>query len=238
VQKDFAHPGVTACHRLAPHIAVTTGLRIGEVVKLNIDKFRRLGNIADIVSTEVYKINIFGKGRKWRTVSFSGDLIIEILTYIQTERAYIEYYSKIRSQALLLNPLFVGSRKGRRISVRTLQRRFASACLQEGLSTIEDRLSYSKDSTGLLHSHPKTKVCPLFVFHDLRHTFSVWTYHSRKHFDPAPWLHIQRELGHADIRTTTNRYLKAVNEIEPMVSDGLIKYLNGKTWNKSVLAAV
>lgn len=46
-------------------------------------------------------------------------------------------------------------------------------------------------------------------FHDLRHTFAIWLYRAEANAGNAePWKTIQIRLGHAQLETTLNTYLK------------------------------
>ena len=73
---------------------------------------------------------------------------------------------------------------------------------------------------GIVSWSVVSKLCPLFVVHDLRHTYAVWTYYILKENGEAePWLYIQAQLGHEDLSTTQDTYLKATGDFEASVSD-------------------
>jgi integrase len=205
--------------RIATQVSLETGLRISEVCGLPLKKF---ASLADPTSDTVdVHIKVIGKGSKIRRVDFPGWLILEIKNYIRGERHEILTALNRSSKpvALFINPLSAGSHAGKPLQVRTLERAFANACLSAGAAKVEKIQKF--DSSNILTVHYAD--APLFNYHDTRHTYAVWTYYARKKTDAAPWLYIQARLGHADLKTTLQKYLKLASDFEPDISDRYLK---------------
>ncbi|CAB3810101.1 Tyrosine recombinase XerC [Paraburkholderia ultramafica] len=221
-------PDATSRDRLYADIALYAGLRISEVRSLKTSDFRGFRN-ADIPDYARKSVSIVGKGGVWRNAKFPGRLIHQILAYIDGERAYIVNRAGARStEALILNPLSANSYAGRQPSVRTIERRFAAACVDAGLFRVEtiERLDWG--AKGDVQTNTTRFNVPLFVFHDLRHTYAVWTYYIRKRYEEEPWLDISACLGHANVETTIRIYLRCANEFEAEVSDTYMEAINAK----------
>lgn len=205
--------------RIATQVSLETGMRISEVCGLPLKKF---ANLADPASdTVAVHIKIIGKGKKGRRVDFPGLLIREIKNYICCERQEILTALNMSDEpkALFINPLSAGTHAGKPLQVRTLEREFANACLSAGETKVEKIQKF--DALGVLTV--RYVDAPLFNFHDTRHTYAVWTYYVRKKTDAAPWLYIQARLGHADLKTTLQTYLKLASDFEPDMSDRYLK---------------
>ncbi|SEA87197.1 integrase/recombinase XerC [Variovorax sp. YR216] len=212
--------------RLAVEIALKTGLRLFEVTGLTLSNFNPFKK-QTILQTELYQVgNILRKGGRKRSVDFPGALITEILTYIDGERSCICRWTGSKTDRLILNPMRSGFARGKPVSRRTIERRFSSACMESGLTKIIQRVRI-EESGGV--STPDDVKVPLFVFHDLRHTYTVWTYFARRKSDKAPWVYLQKQLDHAHLSTTTNIYLDSLPQFEQIASDKYMATLHGKT---------
>lgn len=223
---QLAHIG-SCRNRLAAEISIKAGLRISEVCGLKLSQFQQFLGKQDLAETQMVKIKIKGKGGKTREVEFSGELIGQICQYMNGERSCLEaVLGATAKDALLLNPISSGKHAGFKTTPKTLQRAFAKSCLSVGaFSTVQIS---TFDSAGNVNGTISRKV-PKFVFHDLRHTYAIWTYYARKrNGDSEPWLYIQRQLGHAHLETTIRIYLSGTLEFEAHVSDLVIKKLNEK----------
>ena len=214
-------------NRLAMDIALGAGLRVSEVCGLGLMQFESFLGREPLAETEVVQIAVKGKGSKTRNVDFSGSLINEIAEYVKSERAgVILLTGRNDTKALLVNSLSANRNAGARTSVRTLERAFSSACVEVGCSKTAT-LSKLDDDGSILALVQKT--VPLFVFHDLRHSFAIWTYYGRKRAgDSEPWMYIQKQLGHAHLTTTLKIYLSAAQDFEAHISDMAVKHLNAK----------
>ncbi|AJY41867.1 site-specific integrase [Burkholderia humptydooensis] len=215
--------------RLAAEYGLNSGLRISEIRGMNCNLFNGY-KTESVEPNKHYKFWVVGKGRKRRRVDVPGWLIQETLTYMECERSLIVSSVGIaaNANALFLNPVITRQHAGKRVSVRTLERQFAKACVETGQCVLEERTSI-KQRGSVVEEKTFYQETPLFVFHDLRHTYAVWTYYARKRAgDLEPWAYIQARLGHKHLTTTMNRYLKAAGDFEAAVSDAFMRHINEK----------
>jgi integrase/recombinase XerC len=218
----------TSRDRLGVEYAHNSGLRVSEVRNLNCRLFENFKPEL-LADNRNYKIRIVGKGRKPRRVDVPGWLIKETLCYIAYERHLIASTvgADADAEALLLNPTFTRQHAGRRVTVRTLERKFSEACVRAGQSQFGERTAI-RQRGDRVERNTFVKEIPDFVFHDLRHTYAVWTYYARKKAgDNEPWLYIQARLGHEHLTTTMDKYLKAAGDFEAAVTDAFMEYING-----------
>lgn len=208
-------PAEVTTYRLAVEISHHTGLRLSEVVGLRLSQFEKFRTM-HIEDSRDFLLNIKRKGGAVLPAKFTGWLVRRVVAYISSERELVSLKYKSTSVRLLLNP--GGQSGGRAITKRTLQRRFYIACLKSGLTrTVVKRQAVGGDWKTLKEN--STQVA-LFRFHDLRHTYAVWAYHAlvgKGHQEP--WIAIQEQLGHQDVRTTMKIYLQATRQLEIMASD-------------------
>lgn len=203
----------TSRDRLAADIALHTGLRVFEIAGLTLKHFRRFQG-HEISDTVEYAVGpIWRKGGRNRNVWFFGVTIKEILQYIEGERMYLVNRFGAQSDSLLLNPMGAGKYSGKATSKRTIERHFHDACLRAGLR--KSLFLPSSVKTGELHAYE----APLFVFHDLRHTYTVYTYYSRRNTDENPFMYLQKQLDHNKMATTINIYMHVMQEFEQNVTD-------------------
>ncbi|MEN8214002.1 MAG: tyrosine recombinase XerC [Pseudomonadota bacterium] len=129
-----------------------SGLRLAELVSLNVDDLPAVGD----------QLEVTGKGAKTRRVPVGG-----------MARKAIDAWLKVRARlASAAEPALFVSKRGRRISPRTVQQRLAYRAQQQGLPQ---------------HLHP----------HMLRHSFASHLLESSSDLRA-----VQELLGHADISTT------------------------------------
>lgn len=212
-------------NRLAMEIALQTGLRVTEVCCLRKDQFIPVFSYDNIPDTKTFRVKVKGKGAKVRQVAFPGVLIKSILKYIEVERsAILESCTLPHPEELLINPSRSGGHYGKRVTARTLERAFARACVESGNS--REVAVHRFDSDGKVVGKT-SKRAPEFVFHDLRHTYAIWTYYARARAgDSEPWLYLQQQLGHAHLETTLGIYLSSAPQFEGAVSDATMRALN------------
>lgn len=218
-QKEILEKSWSSRLRLGAEIALNVGLRITEVTSLLKSQFANYPE--NLVEHQPYNITISGKGRKRRTINISGRILREIRTYINGEREMMLKESGLGCCSnLLINPIGTGYRFAKKTSNRTFERIFSEACISAGEIETKKFLKYEENHEGLLIWEEVNRSCPLFVFHDLRHSYSVWTYYSRKKSgDSEPWFYIQSQLGHASVKTTQDTYLRVTWDFEASVSD-------------------
>lgn len=208
---------------LGMELGLQAGLRVSEVVTLRVSLFRRHLDVA-IVPGVFYRVGAFRrKGGKAKSVRMHGVLLQKVVNYIKRERACVMRDVPEDHGVLLVHK--GGARRGRPLRPGTLQRRFAKACTSAGVVRSASKLSPTEGDW----SKPVVTVvqCPRHTFHDLRHTFAVWTYYARRaEGDAEPWKYIQEQLGHEHPETTMKIYLKVTQDFEAQVTDVFIDTLN------------
>ena len=189
-----------------------------------IEKYRN----SNIGSTKLYPIRIVGKGKKVANVKFPGWVIKESLDYIDGERNFVVNKTGRDEDCLLVNGSEVGLHAGGPVSHRTLERRFSGACKRAGLVKLVKKY-YIGDAGEIISNNDGFVERAKYVFHDLRHTYAIWTYYARKRAgDNEPWIFISTQLRHADVLTTIRYYLKTASDFEAVVSDTFMEYLREK----------
>lgn len=208
--------GRTAEHsrdRLAATIALNTGLRREEITRLPLREVQQGIRLASQrTQFQMIAIRICGKGKKWRKVNVPAWLLSEVAIYIEGERAEaIASGKELHGRSYRLpSTLFVGhadsaTSRGCEISSGAIYDAFAAP--QQALIDME----------SLSHR---------FRFHDLRHTYAVWTWIARKRSgDVQPSKYVQAQLGHAYRETTERIYLATVSQLESQLFDGYVNFL-------------
>ncbi|RQU47863.1 hypothetical protein DF147_09550 [Burkholderia cenocepacia] len=211
--------------RLYGDCALIAGLRITEIHSLKASQFFGFSRLA-LAETELYYVDVLRKGGRIKKVAFPGDLIREILCYMEGERRFILEKTGLSTENLILNPLGVKKYAGLAPSVRTIERVFLDTCLKIGFYQVEKRETFRLKADGELFREAEFRRISNYVFHDLRHTFAVTTYYALKHAGyKEPWLELADRLGHADPRTTIRYYLKAAKTFEGRVTDRVMEAL-------------
>ena len=179
--------------RLIIDTAFWTGMRVEEVASLTRYQFDTL--FPNPKAPGAYqKISITGKGRKQRTIRIPNWLVLEVQAYINDERRVLFESKGLRDHA----SLFVVERghrsAGNALSKRTMQEVMQKNCVAAGLTKAGDLRSAARHS-----------------FHDLRHSYAVWTYWVERELGNAePWKLIASQLGHTSMTTTIDTYLHYV----------------------------
>lgn len=200
--------------RLASEFSLQTGLRVDEVANLTIKQILGL-QIPDGAPDEMkLKMHVTKTKRlRPRDVEVPVYLVRELYTYIDGEREETltvakRYWLKGNTRkpvSLFLNGTAARHHAGKPIQSDTLSRQFHAAVLRAGLLNVVDKIDPETVESYL------TQVA-MHCYHDLRHTFAVWTYYAEKAAGNAePWVIIQRLLGHKHLSTTLNIYLKHVD---------------------------
>ncbi|SEM54609.1 Phage integrase family protein [Luteibacter sp. UNCMF331Sha3.1] len=187
--------------RLAAEIVLNTGLRRAEVAGLLMAELAPALQRTRGDDYVLIPVRLLGKGRVWRRVLFPSWLLKEIQQYIEGERHLALESRHARAtfgcETLIVNP--------------------ASSRTRPGLPTNPASIwqAYRK-------AQPKLKmegrIDRTFRFHDLRHTYAIWTWIERKRAgDRDPVKYIQSQLGHTSRETTETIYLKAVTLFEAQI---------------------
>ncbi len=212
--------------RLAAEMGVELGMRVDEVARLKAFviqdlcpsdwKNHDLGHAVILHLTET-------KGLKPRRVPLPVWLLKELDLYIRGERAAaVEKAAGLRSgrrgkpaSALFVNGSSARANVGKDVTRKTIQAAFHLAVMDAGLVR---RAVKTDPDTREQRREPEAK----HSFHDLRHTFAVWTYlEERKRGNAEPWKQVQALLGHKNLATTLKHYLKIVPAEEAAISDSL-----------------
>ena len=208
---------------LGMELALQAGLRVSEVASLRLDLFEKFSKI-DIIPARYYSVGPFRrKGGKRKKVLMHGVLVQKVLDYISGERKQVAERTSPTHGELLLHKH--GRYGGRPVHKSWLQRLFRNACLAASVQrTVLKTVPLNEDWSA---TEQQEKVCAKYSFHDLRHTFAVWTYYARKAAgDSEPWKYIQEQLGHEDVATTLKIYLSVTQDFEAFVSDHFFHGLN------------
>ena len=176
-----------ACtHRLGCQLALEVGFRVAEVVTVPFSAFSAYKICDDITDTRGYEISILGKGKRVRRVAISGSMLKEILIYRDVIRPSILRSASNNSKMLLVHSSKSGRKWwGKSLSTRSLQRSFVAAAEKCGCVTLN---LATKIEAGKVISEEMRKK-NLYTFHDLRHTYAVWTYYFLlQNGEKDPWM--------------------------------------------------
>ena len=157
-------------------------------------------------------------------------LVLELKCYIDGERA--ECTAVGRRHGFHANPesLFVNGTAsrhdaGKPIRTETLSRAFTAAVRTAGLT---HSVTKTDPESGALYQSAEAA----HTFHDARHTFAAWLYHAERAGGNAePWKIVQARLGHRQLATTLNTYLRVVDDYRTEVNLSVYKFLREKFGN-------
>ena len=217
-------PTVPARSRLAAELALNTGMRVGEVASLRAHQILALSSPESDSARAVVGLRLtLTKGLVPRTVYLPIWLLDSLMAYIKGERAEALREAAERglnagAQGLFVNGISAGVYVGRDVRRETLQHEFRSAVVKCGLTS---RALKTNPENGEQY----IRLMPRHSYHDLRHTFAVWTYLARRQGgDSEPWKYVQARLGHKNLATTLAIYLRVVGELEQTASDHMASY--------------
>jgi integrase/recombinase XerC len=224
IEKGGEPPPRPVRDRLIAMLQVMTGMRIHEVLSLTdyqILNLRPRSDQSNFVKLRITKT----KGLRPRDILVPLELLEALYWYIDHERenamtARIQKNGKSgRTSTLFVNGIYANRRDvGNPLRPKTFLGIFVRAVTQAGLVHQE------------IHRDPVTgaarlDIVPNYTSHDLRHTFAVMTYFARKKMgDSEPWKTLQILLGHKQLSTTINIYLKSVKIDEPQITDALAAF--------------
>lgn len=194
--------------RLMLECALQTGLRRFEIPSLELKELEKGLRLAkDKQLLHKSPIELLGKGGEYRTVMFPIWLIRNLGRYVAINR------NQAMNERRAMDPSFTdhgfvfvhdagsGTEVGSRFSDRYLSEPIRQLQLRIGIRVGE--------------SSEEGPYQRLYGVHALRHTYAVMEYFSRKEAgDSEPWLYVQAQLGHRNLKTTTDIYLAIVNEYE------------------------
>jgi len=206
--------------RLAAELSVSTGLRVDEVARLTIFQILDLpvdGDPERFTTMHIRKT----KRLVERDVNVPNYLIPDLHAYIDGERNEClavarRYWLKKKSdepKVLFVNGVDARQSAGKPVSADTLSGAFRCAVIKAGLT---ERVAKTDPDTGEV----RQVLVPRHRYHDLRHTYALWTYHALvEQGTSEPWKIIQSLLGHAHLSTTLDTYLRVVNVEKARTAD-------------------
>jgi site-specific recombinase XerD len=201
--------------RIIAQLALASGMRVHEIVALTL--WQALGLVPALTyGASPLRITVT-KGLKPRTVLIPKEVRVDIQEYIDTERAAALHGTGSKTSALFVNAANANRNRGGAVTAHTVERNFHRAVMAAGLSQVV---------TVAGPNGPERRVAPRHSFHDLRHTFAVnyyWLH--RRTSDKEPWLTLKTLLGHANIQTTIETYLRSVSVVEAQMTDETTSYM-------------
>jgi integrase/recombinase XerC len=156
-----------------------------------------------------------------RDVNVPNYLVPDLHAYIDGERKECiavgrRYWIKKKSdepKALFVNGVDAHQNAGKPVSADTLSSAFRRAVIKAGVTEWVMKMD---PNTGEL----RQVTVPRHRYHDLRHTYALWTYHALvEQGISEPWKIIQSLLGHAHLSTTLDTYLRVVNVEKARTAD-------------------
>lgn len=207
-------------NRLACELSISTGLRVDEVANLTEFQLRSLHQAWLLADEEEREDGFFAmrvvktKRLKARDVLVPGYLIPELMLYLDEEREFsikvgLERAKKRglkvkRPISLFVNEALPTQHAAKPVAATSLSWAFNRACLKADITHAVEKIDIETNERY-------RENLARHSFHDLRHTFAVWTYHWMKAKGNAePWKEIQVLLGHANLAVTLDTYLKVV----------------------------
>lgn len=216
---DEAEPGSgqfklrpTTRDRLMVECGLQTGMRRAEICNLPLATVRAAHlSHRDLSPTAMTKIRIIGKGPKSRTIFIPEWLISALLVYADGERQKVVQAARdangqyTEPSALFLNSPNVTRGRGNKVSPKTFDCFFRRTQLATQQRLVRENANFKPH---------------IFVVHDLRHTYAVWTYVVRKRQgDTDPIKFVQAQLGHSEMSTTSDLYLAPASAFEATLHD-------------------
>ncbi len=165
---------------------------------------------------------------------FPAQLVLDLMKYIETERARVVEAANRRLGALYRDPgvLFLNGVDandrdvGRPMKAATISRRFTRAVVSCGLFLAEEDRFLLRADGSLVRDEssgePLTESVkrPAHTYHDLRHTFAVVQYFIRvRRGDKNPLGTVRSLLRHTLSQTTADLYLAWMDFYERELSD-------------------
>ena len=193
--------------RLMFECALQAGLRRFEIPLITVRELKKsLKRVVSNNPLSKVRIDIFGKGGRFREVMVPLWLINNLSRYLEGQRALaINQRRSIDENFIDHGYLFV--RDDHR---RLIGNRLSIRYLSDPMRKIQQALGIH---AGEMETHdPYDRY---YGVHALRHTYAVNEYLARKQMgDPEPWHYVQAQLGHRFLQTTISIYLAIAAEYE------------------------
>lgn len=210
--------------RLAAEMALFAGPRVEEISYLILPQILSLP-INDAKPDSVVAIRLTKtKGDRPRNILVPVHLVLELIRYIDTERqdclaAGRRYGLRNSPQALFLNGVDARHNAGKPASSKTLSLGFHNAVVRAGFIS---KLLKQDPASGDKYFAPSAD----HTFHDLRHTFACLLYEAEvRRGNPEPWKVVQGRLGHKNLQTTLDTYLRVVDIFRADVHANVYRFI-------------
>lgn len=211
---DISKRRPTGRNRLMGELAVTTGMRGGELAGLPLAPFL----LVEVTDANLYtwtKLEITDtKGGKPRPVWVANKLVRELQNYAKRGRAEAVSAGLAIGNAdagtVFVTGLDTGATTGRAMRAQQLSTIFRDA-VRAALPS--ERIPIS-DENG-----DRDYLRPAFRLHDTRHTFALRLFRKLTAAKKEPWDIIQGRLGHKKVATTRDIYLDMSRTSEPYAAD-------------------
>ena len=187
-------------------LALVAGLRRIEVCGLDVDQILALRiDPRDRMASHGVSLRVT-KGGRQRPILLPTWLVTELLAYIEGERG-ASTSPDGSVQPLFVNHAHARRAPGSRLAPSTLSLDFRNAMVAADMRRMHLGFKYGTGASSKLHT-----------FHDLRHTCACLLYFTYSD-SQNPWLEVQNRLGHRLLRTTTEVYLRHINEVGARAGD-------------------
>jgi len=215
--------------RIWAELCLHTGMRPGEPEGLTIYDIFDLSPQDPYNPLGITYLRVRGKGGKVRKVELPNQVLTWLNWYIENEREAAinegvqrgHITARSKPSALFVNHVSASQNAGNPMRYLTFHNAFAGAVVSaagSGGQTAGLMQTVVKTDPDTMQKYTVTE--PRFTPHCLRHTFSVWFYIGEKAAgNPEPWKKLQMLLGHAQLNTTTDTYLRIAGEFEALISD-------------------
>jgi integrase len=180
-------------------ISLLSGMRRMEVCSLDVDQIRAIRFSADEPNREHAITLRRTKGGHTRAVLLPTWLLIELMIFIRHERGLADHETTV-GEPLFVNHSHARRSASSRLAPATLSFDFRNAMLAADMRRKNPAFRYGTGASPMLHT-----------FHDLRHTCACMLYVSYAHIQ-NPWIEVQTRLGHKLLKTTTDTYLRFLDE--------------------------
>jgi site-specific recombinase XerD len=191
--------------RLMAELALSAGLRRAEVCGLPVRPILAARLDLDDPLRNV-SLRVKRKGGEIKTFLAPTWIVYAMQRYATTERSEAVNWAKahrkgyVEPYQLFVNGMSARRNRGGSPSLNTVDKIFLRVQKALNLVRLDQR-----------NSTPRGSDSGKYRFHDLRHTYAVWTYIARKAAgDAEPWVFISRQLGHKDVSTTIAIYANPV----------------------------
>lgn len=200
------------------------GLRVENLLGLPVAKILAL-RLSHLRDTDAIAIPMIGKGRRMIHPPFPVALLRQMQAYAETARDRAVKRGNGNNQAKFF-VAHIGSKTGKAIGIRAIQKAMSDLFVEAGLSTQE--LMCDDDGSAIMDEHrrPVYRSAPRYSIHALRHSCAMRTFYAiyEATGDRMKAMSaVQGQLCHADMATTEKKYAELSRRFSTWnsFSDGL-----------------